>query len=92
MSETKQRQINIRDDEIYERAHHIAQRLGLSMKEAVREALKAFEAEAAPRKDPDMARRLEELAAITMRISKKAVKRTTAEDDAALYGADGLPR
>ncbi|MEM6415925.1 MAG: type II toxin-antitoxin system VapB family antitoxin [Pseudomonadota bacterium] len=94
MSENKQRQINIRDDEIYERAHHIALRLGVPMKEAVRRALRAFSAEegAAPASDPAVAYRLEELRAVTKRISKKAVKRTHAEDDAALYCADGLPR
>lgn len=89
-----QKQINIRDDEIYARLRRAAARRGVPMKEAVRIALKLLEErDGSPSKsDPDLARRLGELDLLTERMAARAVLRTTAEDDAELYGEDGLPR
>lgn len=91
---SKQRQLNIRDDEIHARAHALAARLGISAKEAVRAALRAMDARAGTSSpmDQDRARHLAELDAITKRLAARARPGDREGDDRALYDADGLPR
>lgn len=91
---TQRRQLNLRDDEIYERAHRLAERLGITTKDAVRVALAAYEAWVEPRagQQPGRARRLAELEALQERLRATTLDRGHAEDDAVLYDERGLPR
>jgi hypothetical protein len=90
----KQKQINIRDTDIYERAHRLARRLNQPMKEVVRQALKDLDAKAKlpAEKDAETELKLAELRSIQRRIAETAIKRTHEEDDAELYDERGLPR
>ena len=89
----KTRQLTIRDDAVYEQAHALARRLGVSVREAVQTALSAFEPPKPPgAADTDRELRLAELNLIRDKIAATAVPRTQAEDDAFLYDERGLPR
>lgn len=85
------RQLTIRDDEIYELAHGIAERQGVSATEAVRLALKAYRVPK-PHGDFDRARRLAELRRITDQLAQHMEPGSHESDDAALYDEYGLPR
>ena len=87
-----QRQLNLRDDEIYELANDLAGQLGVPTKEVVRLALRAFR-RASPAAEPDRQRVLAraELDRMTQQMAGLMQAGSHATDDARLYGDDGLP-
>ena len=89
---TAQRQLNLRDDEIYALANDLAAQLDLPAKEVVRLALRALQ-RASPAAEPDRQRVLAraELDSMTQQMAGLMQAGSHTTDDARLYGDDGLP-
>ena len=86
------RQLNLRDDEIYEIANDLATQLGMPAKEVVRLALRALQrANPTAAADPRRALAQAELDRMTRQMADLMRPGSHAMDDAYLYGDEGTP-
>ena len=90
-----QRQLNIRSDEAADRAGRLARQLGKTTTEIVVEALRVYEAEAAPRDElgftPEQREDYEALRALSRETAKHKPPGFTS-DHSWLYDEKGLPK
>ena len=90
-----QRQLNIRSDEAVDRAGRLAKRLSKTTTEVVVEALRSYEAEAAPLDErgltPEQRRRFDALMALSDRAAAHLLP-DAPDDHDWLYDEHGLPK
>ena len=90
-----QRQLNIRSDEAYRRASGLAERLGKTTTEVVVEALRSYEAVAAPLDErgltPEQRRRFDALERLAASTAQHLIPGSP-EDHDWLYDENGLPK